>query len=80
MAKRKLVGHLHYFTKETALATLTDAGFEVQDYFYTAGSLDLPQHTLLAQMARIPRRILFNLFPDTSVKVFGGFSLLVLAK
>ena len=28
---RKTVGHLHYFTKETALATLEDAGYEIID-------------------------------------------------
>ena len=42
MAVRKSVGHLHYFMKETALATLVDAGYEIIDSFYTTGSLELP--------------------------------------
>ena len=39
---RQSIGHIHYFTKETALATLKDTGYEVLDYFYTSGSLELP--------------------------------------
>jgi SAM-dependent methyltransferase len=36
---RDLYGHLHYFTKETALRTLQDTGYEVLDYFYTSESI-----------------------------------------
>jgi SAM-dependent methyltransferase len=32
---RATYGHLHSFTKETALQTLRDAGYEVIDYLYT---------------------------------------------
>jgi len=32
---RSSFGHIHYFSKETALATLKDAGYEVVDCFYT---------------------------------------------
>ncbi|MDX9745689.1 MAG: hypothetical protein WCX84_00020 [Syntrophales bacterium] len=39
---RKSVGHIHYFTKETALETLKDTGYLIIDYFYTGGSLELP--------------------------------------
>ena len=33
MSARQSVGHLHYFTQETALATLKDSGYEIIDYF-----------------------------------------------
>jgi hypothetical protein len=36
---RDLYGHLHYFTKETALRTLEDAGYTILDYFYTHESV-----------------------------------------
>ncbi len=36
---RAKYGHLHYFTKETALQTLKDVGYEVLDYFYTLESI-----------------------------------------
>jgi SAM-dependent methyltransferase len=80
MVGRKSVGHLHYFTKETALATLTDAGYEIVDYFYTAGSIDLPRKTLPSKLAAIPRKIMFRMNQDLTVNLFGGFSLLVMTK
>lgn len=35
MGMRKTFGHLHYFTAETALATLKDCGYRVVDTVYT---------------------------------------------
>ena len=42
LAMRREFGHLHYFTLETALATLTDSGFAVLDHFYTGDHETLP--------------------------------------
>ncbi len=80
MDKRRIVGHLHYFTRETALATLTDCSYEIVDSFYTTSFSDLPSRTFKAKLARLPRKILFWLSPHLAVKVLGGCSLLVLAK
>jgi len=80
MDGRKSVGHLHYFMKETAIATLIDAGYEIIDYFYTAGSLDLPRKTIKSKIAVLPRKIMFNINEDLAAKLLGGFSLLVLTK
>ncbi len=80
MESRANLGHLHYFTKETALATLRDTGFEVLDYFYTSGSLDLPNRGWKANLLKIPRRLFFSLHQDFTARVLGGFSLMVLAK
>jgi ubiquinone/menaquinone biosynthesis C-methylase UbiE len=77
---RNTVGHLHYFTKETALATLTDAGYEIVDYFYTAGSIELPRKTLKSKIAVLPRKLLYKINKDLAAQVFGGFSLMVLTK
>jgi len=77
---RSSVGHIHYFTKETALATLEDTGYEVVDYFYTSGSLDLPNRGWKANLLKLPRRLFFLFHPDLAVRILGGFSLLVLAK
>ena len=35
LLRRDHHAHLHYFTKETALRTLTDVGYQIVDYFYT---------------------------------------------
>jgi cyclopropane fatty-acyl-phospholipid synthase-like methyltransferase len=77
---RSSVGHIHYFTKETALATLHDIGYEVIDYSYTSGSLSLPNLRWQANLMKLPRKLLFAINEDLTVKILGGFSLLVLAK
>lgn len=80
MVWRNSVGHLHHFTKETAIATLIDCGYDVVDFFYTAGSLDLPRNTLNSKISNLPRKLLFKISEDMAAKVLGGFSLLVLTK
>lgn len=77
---RAVVGHLHYFTRDTALASLRHAGLEVLAHRYTAGSLDLPHRGWKANLLRLPRRLAFALAPDSAVRWLGGFSLLVLAR
>jgi hypothetical protein len=79
-AVRKRYGHIHYFTKDTALATLQLAGYEVIDHFYTAGNLELPHLDWKKKLMKLPRKLFFALSPDLAVRVVGGFSLLVLAK
>jgi len=79
LKRREMYAHLHYFSKETALRTLEDAGYEVLDYFYTPRSIDFgmtPGQILL----KLPRRLLFALDKDFAARLLGGFSLLVLAR
>jgi ubiquinone/menaquinone biosynthesis C-methylase UbiE len=41
---RNSYGHIHYFTKELALQTFKDLGYELLDYFYTYESVEyLPE-------------------------------------
>lgn len=75
---RASVGHLHYFTKEVALDALQDTGYTVLDYFYTAGTVDLPATTLKGSLSKIPRSLLFIAHKDFAVRVLGGFSLMAL--
>ena len=80
LKKRSSVGHIHYFTKEIALASLKDTGYEVIDCFYTKSSLELQNRGWRANLMKLPRAFFFSLDQDLAVRVFGGFSLLVLAK
>jgi 2-polyprenyl-3-methyl-5-hydroxy-6-metoxy-1,4-benzoquinol methylase len=78
---RETLGHLHYFSKDTALATLQDTGYEIIDWTYTYGSIELdqPPRSLKGMAANIGRQI-FNLAnPDIAVRLLGGAALLVLA-
>lgn len=77
---RNSVGHIHYFSKDTALATITDSGQEILDYFYTPGAIELPGIALTTKIANLFRRVLFKIKPDLSVRLIGGYSLIVLTK
>ena len=71
--------HLHYFTMETALRTLTDVGYKLVDYFYTPRCIELGDR-LVQKVARIPRKVCFALAANLTVRVLGGYSLMVLAE
>lgn len=77
---RANVGHLHYFFKDTALATLRDCGYSIVDYAYTASRLELPNQAASSRLMRLPRQLLFSVSPDLAARVLGGYSLLVLAE
>ena len=74
--RRKDHSHLHHFSKETALGSLEYAGFEIVDYFYPS-NLALSR---LAKLARPVRKVAFGLAPDLTVRLFGGYSLMVLTR
>jgi SAM-dependent methyltransferase len=78
--KREAVGHLHYFTMETALATLRDTGYQIADYFYTPVCLAFPAPTLKSHLARLPTLLMYRLNAHLTVRVVGGFSLMVVAR
>lgn len=80
LKRRREVGHIHYFTKETALATLEDTGYAIVDHFYTASSLDLPSSSLVYRLGKLPLRLAAMLNRDLAVRVLGGHSLMVLTK
>jgi SAM-dependent methyltransferase len=80
LQKRDAYGHLHYFTKETALRTLTDVGYRVVDAVYTSDLLDLPTRLLGRKLLRYPRKLLFAMQQDFAVHLLGGYRLLVLAQ
>lgn len=82
LESRRKVGHLHYFSKPTALATLADAGYRVEAWRFTAASSHdrRGQRPLRTRLANLPRRLLFPVAPETTVMVMGGYSLLVLAR
>ena len=77
---REQVGHLHYFSKDTALATLRDAGYRIEATRYLGETIDSPNRTLRMRLASWPRRICFRLAPDLTVRILGGYSLLVLCE
>lgn len=79
MKNRELHGHLHHFTKETALRTLEDVGYEVLDYSYSP-EFEMPTTLLQTNLMKLPRKLFFALNQDWAVRILGGSRLLVLAK
>ncbi|MEM9364720.1 MAG: methyltransferase domain-containing protein [Planctomycetota bacterium] len=77
---REEVGHIHYFTEETAIASVREAGYRVVDCFLTAGAIELSGGGLKRRVASLPRRALAAINPSYAAKLLGGFSLMVLAK
>jgi hypothetical protein len=80
MTKREQYGHIHYFTRETALAMLKDVGYEIVDSFYTGLYHGKRQRSMGTRMMDSIRRGLYLHDPDLSARLFGGLSLMVLAK
>ena len=77
---RNSVGHLHYFTPDTAIATLVDCGYEIVDTMYTPSFADLPSKNWRGKLIKFPRHALYKTSPKLLATLIGGVSLMVLAK
>lgn len=82
ISSRASIGHLHYFSEESALATLVDTGHEILDVVHTSSGIDLlrTHFTLRRAAANIPRWLLSRLSVRWAARVLGGYSLLVLTR
>jgi SAM-dependent methyltransferase len=78
--QRRAVGHIHHFSKETALALLEDTGYRVIDHFYTSGRTELGGLGWKSKLLKWPRQALFRADPDAAARILGGYSLMVLAE
>ncbi len=78
---RNVVGHLHYFSKSSAIATLADTGYRVQDWAYTSVSTEANAASRAARTKLLNpiRRVAHAIAPDLTATLIGGFSLIVLA-
>jgi Methyltransferase domain len=77
---RNSIGHIHFFTKETALAALQDTGYEIIDSCYTNYATETPTHSWKRKLAKIPRKLFNYINPDLAARLTGGYELLVLTK
>jgi 2-polyprenyl-3-methyl-5-hydroxy-6-metoxy-1,4-benzoquinol methylase len=77
---REAYGHLHYFTKETAIQVLQETGYTVLDAVYTADALNRPTREFGRRLLKYPRKLAFALHQDLAVHLLGGYRLLVLAR
>lgn len=82
MILRESVGHIHYFSKKSALATLEYAGYEIVGHQYNNHVLHQmkTQPTIKSYLAVLPRLLTYQISPDFSVNFLGGASLGVLCR
>ncbi|MDA8865553.1 class I SAM-dependent methyltransferase [Gammaproteobacteria bacterium] len=77
---RTEVGHLHYFSEYTALETLKDCGFKIEDSFLSTAFLGVPPRNI-RQLAALPFRLTtLVLGKSIGARIFGGQSLVVYAE
>ena len=79
MANRRSAGHLHYFTKSTALALLSDTGYTILDSFYPTGGHFLPNKGWRTRLISPFRAVGGRVAPGLSAMLLGGASIMVLA-
>jgi hypothetical protein len=79
---RHTIGHLHYFSAESALDTVRDTGHKVIDFRFTDGGVALASFhpSFRRSIANIPRRVVGFFSRKLAARWFGGYSLLVLAE
>jgi len=81
LQQRTSVGHIHYFTEETALWLLRDTGYTVEHLIYTKPEIDLASAGSIKQwLKKTLRRFSYALNKQLSVKLWGGYSLLLYCK
>jgi len=81
LQQRESVGHIHYFSKEMVLWMLKDTGYEVMDWIYSKPLLDLvPQQSVKGKIKKGLRNLSYSISKDKSAKLWGVYSMMILAK
>jgi SAM-dependent methyltransferase len=81
LQQRQSVGHIHYFSKAMAEWALQDTGYEIVDWVYTRPVVDIePARSFKRRVKKILRNVSFAVNKEWSVKRWGGYSIMILAK
>ena len=75
MVNRRAFGHLHYFSRETALVTLQDSGYSIDRWFYTP-TVDLYPRSV----SNLLRKATFAMNENLAAVVLGGYSVMVVCR
>jgi len=75
------VGHLHFYTKRTALLTLENSGFKILNFNLVNNRFEEFRNNkkILSMLIIIPQYIIEKLSINLACSIFGGYSLVVLA-
>jgi hypothetical protein len=81
LQQRQSVGHIHYFTKEMVEWSLRDTGYTIIDWVYTKPVVDIePADSFKRWVKKALRNFSFAINKDWSVRKWGGYSIMILAK
>ena len=81
LQQRQSVGHIHYFTKEMVEWALQDTGYTIIDWVYSKPVIDIePADSFKRWVKKTLRNFSFAVNKDWSVKKWGGYSMMILAK
>jgi len=81
LQQRNAVGHIHYFSKEMVLWIMKDKGYTIVDWMYTKPVVDInPPDSLKRRVKKILRNFSFSVNKDLSAKLWGNYSMMILAK
>ena len=81
LQQRESVGHIHYFSEEMILWILKDTGYKIIDQHYTKPVIDFqPVKGLKPRLKKVLRNMSFGINQSLSAKLWGGYSLLILAE
>lgn len=80
LQQRNDVGHLHYFTKDHVEWMLNETGFTIVDWLYTFPEVDRQRATNVKNFfKKLLRKVSYSLHKNLSVKLWGGYSIMILA-
>lgn len=77
---RAEIGHLHYFSRGSALALLRECGLSIVAERYTPWAIDQRHKSWRKRLAATPRALAYRLSPHATVRLLGGWSLMVLTE
>lgn len=81
LQQRNKVGHIHYFTKDHIVWMLKDCGYTIIDSFYTKPFIDTsPAKGFKNSIKKILRNFSYWIHKDVSASLWGGYSIMILAK
>lgn len=81
LQQRNAVGHLHYFSKEMVLWALKDKEYTIIDWLYTKPVIDTDSpDSFKRRIKKLLRNFSFYINKDLSAKLWGGYSMMILAK
>jgi hypothetical protein len=81
LQQRRSVGHIHYFTKELVWWALQDCGYTIKQWHYTKPRIDIDKPDGFKRaVKKTLRNASFSISKEKSVKLWGGYSVLLLAE